>query len=557
MRRTALGGSAAAFVLLGVIVIIITNNDGTRTRIEVADAAKIGIRPAEGDGAGSDGTDTNPPEPPPEPPETSSPFDAFRREDIPLEALKAAGDGDSERAPESLVGVLGEVTPMHNQTVWSVAFSPDGRWIASGSEDHTIILADGDTARGERVLKGHTGAVSAVVFSRDGQSLISASHDGTIRQWAVHKDSKPEILQSNLGEIRAMAASSDGRFLAAGGTAGVIKLWRWGKWSQPTEICAINGTVTTLDFSADGRMLASGWNEKGPDGNIRLFTTDNGMLKRTWSAHKEYVNRLTFSRDGKHLASTGGGGLFRVWDLPAEKLDWESQHYANYFAVAFHPDGQSKANGASEMSSHALPPKTGGYTYWANCGLFSAVAFNSDGTRLAFGSGNGSVQVLNTKSWEHRNRLAGIITTSQNLRSALTAGQSCRQETIPLCDGGTSSVRWKTKSCGSSIVRLSASRSARTEKSTRQRRSHKVTTNLNREKSGMRRLPSDCSKSPPQQCLGARSSVPMERCLWRLTAEVWFIYGTQDTERSPIDFPQLGISGKADFVRRRSVPTAG
>ena len=163
--------------------------------------------------------------PPPPPP--SAALEAMRRDQIAPEALKLAGDGDPNRAPASLVGVLGEVQPFHSQAVLGLAYSPDGRWLASGSVDKTIMLRDAATGQVKRILKGHTGAVSAVVFSKDSKSLVSASHDGTIKLWSVDKEEAPKTLRPE--SVRDPNDGGEPRWAFPGG-------WRSGPCDQALEM---------------------------------------------------------------------------------------------------------------------------------------------------------------------------------------------------------------------------------------------------------------------------------------------------------------------------------
>ena len=126
-------------------------------------------------------------------------LEALRRDQIAPEALQRAGDGDPNRAPANLVGALGEFQPVQTKVVRSLAFSPDGRWLASASYDWTIFLRDVATGRVKRVLKGHTAWVTSVAFSRDGKTLVSASQDGAIKLWPVEKAEEPQTLQPDLG----------------------------------------------------------------------------------------------------------------------------------------------------------------------------------------------------------------------------------------------------------------------------------------------------------------------------------------------------------------------
>ena len=200
--------------------------------------------------------------------------------------------------------MLGEAQPIHSQAVMGLAYSPDGRWLASGSVDKTIMLRDTSTGRVKRILDGHTGPVSAVGFSKDSRTLVSASHDGSLRLWPVDKEEKPTVVEAKLDPavIQAMAVSADGRFVAAGGDSGIIKLWKWGAWNKSIEFPALTGKVKirSLAFSADGELLACGGYEmKEKVARVALYGTADGTPKGSMPLETVGILALLFSHDGK------------------------------------------------------------------------------------------------------------------------------------------------------------------------------------------------------------------------------------------------------------------
>ncbi len=244
--------------------------------------------------------------PPKTVPPPSAALEALRRDRIAPEALAFAGDGDPQKAPAALVAVLGEAGPVHSESVRRLAFSPDGKWLASSSWDRTIILHEVATGQAHRLLRGHTAAAADVVFSKDGQTLVSAGADGTLKLWPVASDGPPRTVPTGQAELWCVAVSPDGRFVAAGSRGATIKLWKWGEWDRPYTLGEFAGWAHTLAFSPDGEVLAVACAEEKDQGTIRLYTTADRKLARALPAHEHFAVVVAISRDGKRLASVGG-----------------------------------------------------------------------------------------------------------------------------------------------------------------------------------------------------------------------------------------------------------
>jgi WD40 repeat protein len=279
----------------------------------------------------------------------------------------------------------------HQGTVWRLAFSRDGRRLASACWDHTVKIWDPATGHDVCTLRGHEKEVYGVAFSPDGRQVASAGADQTVRVWDADFGRELLVLRDPPAPFMSVAFSADGCRLAAvagqlnqSGRAqpGEVLLWN----SQTgKQICTLHGhshLVTDVAFSPDGGRLATA----SLDGSVKVWDTATGQEAFALRGHQQGVWCVAFSPDGHRLVSGGDDGTARVWETGRGKVGVALRgHTAPVYAVAFSPDGGSVASASQDCTVKVWNPNTQMelVTLRGHAGPVYGVAFSPDGWRLA------------------------------------------------------------------------------------------------------------------------------------------------------------------------------
>jgi uncharacterized protein with WD repeat len=205
----------------------------------------------------------------------------------------------------------------HTDFVHSVAFSPDGKTLASGSMDNTIKLWDVATGRNIATLDEHTHLVYSVAFTSDGKILASGTRDG-IKLWDVATAKNTTTFGGRTDTVHSVAFSPDGTTLASGHFGSNIKLWNVASGKGTATFTGHAGPVFAVTFSPDGKTLASG----SDDRTVKLWDVASGKNVTTFIGHADIVWSVAFSPDGKTLASASMDEMITLWAPIFAVLTW-------------------------------------------------------------------------------------------------------------------------------------------------------------------------------------------------------------------------------------------
>jgi WD40 repeat protein len=235
----------------------------------------------------------------------------------------------------------------HTGWVGGVAFSPDGKALATASADGTVKFWDAATGKELATLKAHDDIVAAVAFSKDGTRFATASFDGTAKVWTTAKRELVHTLRGARGALLTVAFNPNGRALAAGGIDGRVRVWELdGKQEPDGRVQRTHGSwVNALAYRPDGEGLAS----VSSDNEVR-FNPSIGKLVTVRPRLAE-VRSVAYSPDGKLLATGTRYGVTKVWDEAGDEVaTLKGKHTGDVWGVAFSHDGKLLAVGDGDWN---------------------------------------------------------------------------------------------------------------------------------------------------------------------------------------------------------------
>ncbi|MEG3983143.1 CHAT domain-containing protein [Microcoleus sp. T3B2] len=287
---------------------------------------------------------------------------------------------------------LGQPLKGHKAGVTSVAISPNGKLIVSGSSDKTIRLWDATIGQPVgKPLEGHEESISSVAFSPDGKRIASGSWDKTIRLWNVTTGQplgKP--LEGHKAGVISVAFSPDGKRIVSGSDDKMIRLWNATGQPIGQPLTGHQEAVYSVAFSPDGKRIVSGSDDK----TIRLWDATGQPMGKPLTGHQEAVYSVAFSPDGKQVVSSSPDKTIRLWDVTMSQIVWESKEVVN--SVAFSPNSKRVASGHQDGMIGLWDTTTRqplGKPLKGHLENIYSVAFSPDGKRIASGSDDKTIRL--------------------------------------------------------------------------------------------------------------------------------------------------------------------
>jgi WD40 repeat protein/serine/threonine protein kinase len=276
----------------------------------------------------------------------------------------------------------------HRAGLTALSWSPNGKWLATGSGDATVRVWDVASGRCLLTLGGHTGRIGCVAWSPDGKWLASASEDTTAKIWEAIGGRLLQTLRGHGGGVYGVSWSPDGKRLVTANEDGTAKVWGTpGGRELRTIRCHSPAGCTYVSWSPDEKLLAT----SSADTTAKLWEADTGRLFQTLKGHTNLVTSVCWSPDSKLLATGSWEGIVRVWVAASGREVRNLQ--GDSLCVAWSPDGKWLGTGGETATVWEGASGRQLLSLKGHAAGIMSVCWSPDGKRLATASMDGTAKV--------------------------------------------------------------------------------------------------------------------------------------------------------------------
>ncbi len=279
----------------------------------------------------------------------------------------------------------------HQGKINAVAWSPNGRYFASASNDGTVIGWDSTSGNKLGVYRAHTGSVQAVSYSPSGNRVASAGSDRTVQVWEASTGNIFLTYRGHTHEINSVIWSPDEQNIASSALNEDIQVWdaRRGNYSHLYRGHIY--PVKSMAWSSDGQRIVSG----GVGKAVQIWNATNGRHIFAYMGHSATVNAVTWSPDNKIIASGSDDKTVQIWDVVTGYNIFSARKHADVVtAVAWSPDGNTLASASADGTIQLWDTSNGRKKdSYRHSSPVRALAWSPDSLRLAFGSDDGLIQI--------------------------------------------------------------------------------------------------------------------------------------------------------------------